>query len=164
MASPIRIARQEDGGLTYAVALPPEALPPVTPRALRLAWEAARAGAAAHRWGPPRRLLFRRAGGEVTEIVIADRDAACWAEAVDGIAGLGSLGGLALCLRLLALVEVMGRAAWLAGLFDLGAEGVELHPALLRAAAELPLDAGARFDEAGLRRLLSRPLAAGASA
>jgi hypothetical protein len=36
-----------------------------------------------------------------------------------------------------------------------------LHPALLRAAATMPLDGAARFDEGGLRRLLSRPLPQG---
>jgi hypothetical protein len=58
----------------------------------------------------------------------------------------------------------MGRAAFLAGLFDIGPGGVELHPALLRAAATMPLDAGARFDAEALRRLLSRQIASGVSA
>ena len=95
---------------------------------------------------------------------IADRDARCWAEAVDRGADLGTLAGLALCLRLLALVEVMSRATWLAGMFDVTAEGVDLHPALLRAAAAMPLDSAARFDAEALRRLLSRGIAARASA
>jgi hypothetical protein len=43
-------------------------------------------------------------------------------------------------------------------------QGIELHPELLRAAAAMPLDAAARFDETGLRRLLSRPIPSGASA
>lgn len=167
MPTPIRVARRaEDGALTYAVALPPERLPPVRPRDLIDAWDAARAAAGARRWGPPRTLLFRRDDdGGTTQIAIADRDASCWAEAVDRAAGLETLGGLALCLRLLALVEVMTRASWLAGLFDVTPDGgIELHPALLRAAAAMPLDAAARFDEAGLRGLLSRPIAAGAPA
>jgi hypothetical protein len=44
------------------------------------------------------------------------------------------------------------------------AEGVELHPSLLRAAASMPLDSGARFDAEALRGLLSRALPARASA
>jgi hypothetical protein len=162
--APIRVAGSGDGSLTYAIALPPEALPAVTPAALLGAWDAARAHATAGAWGPPRELLFRREDGGATRIAIADRDACSWAEAIDHGADLSTLGGLALCLRLLALVEVMGRSAWLAGLFTVTAEGVALHPALLRAAASMPLDAGARFDAEVLRGLLSRALPAGAPA
>jgi hypothetical protein len=43
-------------------------------------------------------------------------------------------------------------------------QGIELHPTLLRAAAAMPLDAAARFDETGLKRLLSRSIPSGASA
>ncbi|MBR0678999.1 hypothetical protein GXW74_00735 [Roseomonas eburnea] len=144
--------------------MPPEALPAVAPRDLEAAWEQARAAAAAERWGAPRRLLFQRRDGSPQELLLADADAACWAEAVDARHDLGTLSGLSLCLRLLALVEVMTRARWLAGLYSLTAEGIELHPALLRAAAAMPLDAAARFDERDLRRLLSRPIPSGVPA
>ena len=164
MPPPIRVARAPDGVLAYAIPLPPESLPAVAPRDLEAAWDSARAAAAAERWGPPRRLLFRRPDGSAQELLLADADAACWAEAVDAAHDLGTLGGLSLCLRLLALVEVMTRAPWLRGLYSLGAEGIELHPALLRAAAAMPLDGAARFDETGLRRLLSRPIPSGVSA
>ncbi|WP_240048227.1 hypothetical protein [Crenalkalicoccus roseus] len=153
-----------DGTLTYAIPLPPERLPAVPPAELLVAWDLARQAARLHRWGPRRELLFVRAGGEVTRITIADSDAGCWAEAIDAARGLGTLSGLSLCLRLLALVEVLTRAPWLSGLFDVTTEGIDLHPALLRAAATMPLDAGARFDEGGLRRLLSRPLPWGSAA
>jgi hypothetical protein len=160
----IRVAEDAQGGLAYAIPCPPETLPAVRPEALLAAWQAARAAAAAGRWGPPRTLLFRREAAEPTVLAIADRDARCWAEAVDRGADLGTLPGLALCLRLLALVEVMGRADWLIGLFDVTPQGVDLHPALLRAAAMMPLDPGARFDAEAMRRLLSRGLPARASA
>ena len=144
---------------------PPERLPPVSPTALLAAWEAARAGARAGTWGPPRHLLFRRADGGATRLDIADRDARAWAEAVDrGGADLATLAGLSLCLRLLALVDGMARFGFLAGMFDVTAEGIDLHPALLRAAATVPLDAGARFDADAFRRLLSRGLPARAPA
>ena len=163
MPTPIRVARAPDGVLAYAIPLPPESLPAVAPRDLEGAWDRARAAASAERWGAPRRLLFRRADGSAQELLLADADAACWAEAVDAAHDLGTLGGLALCLRLLALVDVMTRAPWLRGMYSLGAEGIEFHPALLRAAAAMPLDGAARFDETGLRRLLSRPIPSGVS-
>ena len=160
----IGVAEDASGALAYAIPCPPESLPAVPAGALLAAWDAARAAAAAGRWGPPRTLVFRRDDAEPTVLAIADRDARCWAEAVDRRADLGTLAGLALCLRLLALVEVMGRAQWLAGMFDVTPQGVDLHPALLRAAATMPLDSGARFDAEALRRLLSRGIAARASA
>jgi hypothetical protein len=163
MPSPIRVARAPDGVRADAIPIPPEALPAVAPRDLDAAWDRARAAAAAERWGAPRRLLFLRDGGAAQEMLLADADAACWAEAVDAAHDLGTLAGLSLCLRLLALVEVMTRARWLRGLYALTAEGIDLHPALLRAAATMPLDAAARFDETGLRRLLSRPIPSGVS-
>jgi hypothetical protein len=160
----IRVAEDASGALAYAIPFPPEKLPPVRPAALLGAWQAARAGAAAGRWGPPRTLMFARGESEPTVLAIADRDARCWAEAVDRDADLSTLGGLALCLRLLALVELLPRAAWLAGMFTLTAEGIDLHPALLRAVASMPLDPAARFDAEALRGLLSRGLPARASA
>lgn len=156
-AHAIRMAEDEAGGLAYAVPCPPEALPAVRPSALLAAWRAAHARARAGGSGPPRTLVFAgRAGAAPRRLRLADRDARAWAEAVDRAAGLGSLGGLALCLRLLALVEVLVRERALDRFHVLGPEGIEIHPALLRAAATLPLDAGARFDAAALRRLLSR--------
>lgn len=163
MTAPIRVAEGPDGALAYAIAVPPEALPAVRPRDLLRAWEIARAAAAAGSWGPPRLLRFARPDGGATDLALADADAACWAEAIDALAGLATLPGMALCLRLLALVEVLGRAKWMAGMFAIGPDGAEFHPALLCAAAEQPLDAAARFDEAALRLVLSRTLSPGVS-
>ncbi|TDH64137.1 hypothetical protein E2C06_01960 [Dankookia rubra] len=163
MPGPIRIARTHAGALTYAVPLPPERLPAVAPADLLAAWSLARRAAALELWGPPRLLRFDRPDGEATEIAIADADAGCWAEAIDEGYGLQTLPGLALCLRLLALVEILARVPALAPLFDVTPDGIELHPALLDAAATLPLDAGARFDETAIRRLLSRRLPPGAA-
>jgi len=156
----IRVAEDPEGGLAYAVPCPPEALPAVPPRALGAAWRAAHDRARAGAWGPPRTLIFARGDAPPSTLALADRDACAWAEAVDRDADLATLGGLALCLRLLALVEVMARAAWLRPLYALGPEGAELHPALLGAAATLPLDGAARFDAEALRGLLSGRLAA----
>lgn len=158
-AAPIATYRAPDGLVTHAVTMPPERLPAVAPGDLLAAWALARRAAALHRWGPPRQVLFAPPGpGEAaTRIAIADADAGCWAEAIDAEMGIDTLAGLALCLRLLALIEVLTRAEpWLGALFEVTSDGIELHPALLRAAATMPLDGAARFDESGLRRLLSR--------
>jgi hypothetical protein len=151
----IRVTEDAAGALVHLVSIPPEAVPPVHAAALLTAWEAARAAATAGRWGPPRRFMFEREHGSATVLELADRDARCWAAAVDRLADLGTPRGLALCLRLLALIDAMAAMPWLADMFEVTAQDVDLHPALLRAAATLPLDAGARFDAAALRGLLS---------
>jgi hypothetical protein len=178
--NPIRVARAPDGTLTYALALAPPELPPVTPRALQNAWDTARDAirqadarrhpavidpiwpdASASRFGPPRLLLFQPpTAAEPTRLAIADRDASAWADAIDSAHGLDSLHGMTLCLRLLALVDAMARLKWLVPMFSFSGGGITLHPALLAAAATMSLDAGARFDEGGLKRVLSRPLPA----
>jgi hypothetical protein len=154
----VRIHPGPAGALLYEVPLGPEALPPVAARDLIGAWDAARAAAERERWGEARAVLFRRAGGEATELVIADADARCWAAAVDQAVGLDSLYGLALCFRLLGLIELLATAPWARGLFDVAPEGTTLHPALLAAAARAPLAADGRFDQAGIRRALATRL------
>lgn len=90
---------------------------------------------------------------------LADPDARCWAGAVDTTVGIHTRYGLSLCLRLLALVDLLARAGWASGVLRFAPDGAELHPALLRAAASVPLTAEARFDEAGFRAFLGRRLA-----
>ena len=156
---PIRIARTRDGTLTYLVDLPPEALPPVRGRDLAAAWDHAREAASDAAWGAARLFRFRRPDGSVTDLALSDEDARCWAGAVDAAVGIGTSYGLSLCLRLLALVDLLSRAPWTAGLFQLGRDGATLHPALLATAAETQLTAEARFDETRFRARLARPLA-----
>ncbi|WP_245615237.1 hypothetical protein [Muricoccus aerilatus] len=139
----------------YAIPFAPEATPAVAPRSLLSAWDAARDAASAALEGPPR--AFRFAGDPSLDLLLEDRDACCWAEALDRRIGLDHVQGIAVLLRLLALLEVMGRAPWMRGLFDIGRDGTVLHPDLLRAAATQPLDGAARFDEDGLRHRLARP-------
>ena len=75
---------------------------------------------------------------------------------------------MSLCLRLLALVDLLARERWTAPLFRLTRAGSELDPTLLRVAAVAPLNHEARFDETPFRALvaprLASPLAAGACA
>lgn len=143
--------------MTYLVNAPPERLPPVTPRDLELAWEAARAAALAETGGPA--LLFRFLRGEdetPLDMALTDNDARCWAEAVDASRGLDTPAGMSLCLRLLALIDLLARERWASGHVSLRRDGAEIDAALLRAAAELALNREARFDAAKLHARLSR--------
>lgn len=152
----IRTEILPSGALRHEVAVLPAALPAVAPAALEAAWEVARAAADAGLWGPARLLVF----SDQASIALTDPDAACWAEAMARHVGLDSLPGLSLCLRLLALVDVLGRAAWLRGMFSLGPDGAEFHPALLAAAAAAPLAATGGFEDGALRGMLGRTLPA----
>ena len=75
---------------------------------------------------------------------------------MDGTLGLRNSYGLAVCLRLLALVDLLARVRWADSLCPLKRDGAELHPSLLGVAASEPLTADARFDEAGFRSRLAR--------
>jgi len=155
----IRVGTSPDGSVTYLVALPPEALPPVGKRDLELAWHTARRAALQQHWGVIRGFRFNRPDGTHTDLALADPDAACWVGAIDLSVGLGTNHGLSLCLRLLALIELLAHARWARPLFTLNRGGADLHPALLRTAATLPLTREARFDEAGFRARLTRYVA-----
>jgi len=174
----IRVGAAPDGTLTYLVDVPPEALPPVRQRDLAAAWDAARdtaiavgAGSAqgSAAWGTARLFRFLRADGTHTDLALADQDACCWAGAVDGTVGMHTRYGLSLCLRLLALVDLLARARWATDLFSLRRDGARIHPTVLRAAAESPLTPDARFDESGFRAelqtlALAAPFSPGAPA
>lgn len=155
----VRASRLPGGGMAYAVSLPPQHMPAVRHADLARAWDAAREAASRGQQGDAREILFRHDDGTVTRLALADHDARCWAGAVDALARLGTLQGMALCLRLLALVELLSRSPELALLFRLEAGRASLHPALLRAAATLALNEAAGFDEAALRRQLPLGLA-----
>jgi len=154
----VRIHPGPAGALLYEVPLGPESLPAVASRDLIGAWHAARAAAEREAWGEARAVLFRRTEGSATELVIADADARCWAAAVDHAVGLDTLYGLALCFRLLGLIELLATCAWARGLFEVTPDGTVLHPALLAAVARMPLEADGRFDHAGIRRALATRL------
>jgi hypothetical protein len=151
-----------DGTLTYFVDRAPSELPAVRGRDLLLAWEMARDAAHRAAWSTARAFRFQRPDGSWTDLALRDPDARCWAGAVDRAVGMQTGYGLSVCLRLLALVDLLARAPWAAGLVDLDPAGAELHPALLRLAAETRLTDDAGFDEPGFRtRLQSLPAMAG---
>lgn len=152
----IRVAETADGMMTYLVSEAPEALPPVQARDLERAWDQARTAAIAAVDGPPLLFRFRSGADEACDLALTDTDARCWARAVDAASGLDTLAGLSVCLRLLALVELMGRVPWAAGRVALKADGAEIDADLLRAAAAQPLNREARFDAQQLQARLSR--------
>jgi hypothetical protein len=154
--TPIQVGAAPDGSLTYLVNLPPEALPPVTSRDLERAWYAARRAALAEQWGAVRVFRFRRADGGHSDLVLADRDASCWAGALDAMYGMSTRRGLSLCLRLLALVDLLAHAPWAVPLLRLARDGAEPDPVLLQVAATEPLTHEARFDQTGFRDRLAR--------
>ncbi|MGI4950656.1 MAG: hypothetical protein ACRYGM_02535 [Janthinobacterium lividum] len=147
----IQVGQAPDGTLTYLVDRPLAALPPVRSRDLAAAWDSARAAAIETLWGAARRFRFRRGDGSFADLELQDRDARCWAEAVEITTGLQTPYGLALCLRLLALVDLLAHASWTASLCRVRRGGAELHPALLRMAASAELTDDACFDETGFR-------------
>jgi hypothetical protein len=154
LSASVRVGVGPDGSTTYLVDMPPESLPPVHRRDLERAWYAARGAALAHRWGVIRGFRFHRPDGSHTDLALADADASCWAGAVDATVGMGNSYGLSLCLRLLALIDLLAHASWATSLYRLERDGAELHPILLRAAATARLTPEARFDEPSFRRRL----------
>jgi hypothetical protein len=152
----IAVAAAPDGSLIYAVPGPPAALPAVHARDLLACWTAAHRLAASGAWGKRRQFRFVTDAAAI-DIALADADACCWADAVDACAGLQTRYGLSLCLRLLALVDLLTRSARARALVAFDAGEAELHPALIAAAAAIPLDQQARFCETAL---LAGPAAA----
>ena len=142
----------DDGTELHLVPLAPEALPLVQKRDLEQAWDAAREAARVGREGVGRG--FRFANGRI--FALHDRDARSWAMAVDAIADLSTAHGVSLCIRLLALIDLIGRAGWLAPFVRLtSASGACLDGGLLRAAAITRLTPEAGLDETALRNLLT---------
>lgn len=143
----IEVGVAADGTRIYRVGMPPDALPPVTRRDLENAWERARAAALAERWGPPRLFRFQRPDGGSTDLALADSDACCWASAIDRVVGMDTPYGLSLCLRLLALIDLLAAVPWAREMVTLRRDGADFDAGLLAAAAQQPLTRDARFDQ-----------------
>ena len=150
----IQVAETPDGTLTYVIDQVPGDLPPVRGRDLLQAWDLAREAAHRTAWSTARAFRFRRPDGGWTDLALRDIDAQCWAGAVDRSVGMHTGYGLSVCMRLLALVDLLGRAPWAAALVRLDRQGAALDPALLRLAAETRLTDDACFDEPGFRACL----------
>jgi hypothetical protein len=144
------------GEILHIIDQPAAQLPSVTRRDLEQAWDAAQAGGA---HGPSRAFRFAAAGAAPggapgVELVLTDADATAWAGALDQVMDLSTTRGVSICLRLLALVEAMGRAEPLRRFFAPSRRSFEIHPALLQAAALAPLNETSGFDETALLTLL----------
>ena len=150
----VSIGATSDGTLTYRIATTPGDLPPVLVRDLLHAWDHAREAARRAIWSVGRIFRFEAPDGTTTDLALQDEDARCWAGAVDRTLGMQTSYGVSVCLRLLALVDLIAQAAWAAAMVDFEADGADLHPALVRAVAEARLTADARFDETRLRAAL----------
>ena len=153
MPPQVQAAQMPDGTEVHLLDHPPGDLPPVYARDLAAAWDAARHAALQARHGTARQFRFRHPDGTTTALALNDQDAACWAGAT--AQGLQTTYGVSLCLRLLALVELLARAPALRAYMTLHRTGADLHPALLRAAAAAALNNDARFDEDRIRTHLA---------
>jgi hypothetical protein len=149
----IEVAATANGTLTYLIHDSPRGLPAVRLRDLAAAWDSAREAALRHDWGPLRAFRFAAPDGSTTDLALSDPDASVWANAVDRTLGIASPYGLSVCLRLLALVDLLAEP-WARGLFTLRRDGAELHPGLLRLAAEAKLTEEGRFDGLAFRARL----------
>lgn len=138
----------------------PDALPAVHPGDLVRAWDAATVAAELGLeadWTDAAGVTFRGPGGELT-MLFEDVDARVWVAGINRMVGLDTPHGIALCFRLLALIELMATAGWMRPLFELGGpDGPDIHPALFRVAAAMPLGHDARFNGCEFERRV-RPL------
>ena len=129
-------------------------MPPVTTRDLEQAWDAARIAALSSDRAARREFSFCGADGRIATFDLDDRDARLWAGAVDRLSDLATLRGISLCLRLLALIDLMANSPWAFGFMTSKRDGARVDRSLLQAAARADLTEEARFDEASLRRIL----------
>ncbi len=152
----IEVSATANGTLTYLIHGAPACLPPVLRRDLLAAWEAARAAALAAPdfAGRSRAFRFARPDGGITDLALSDRDARCWAQAVDSRLDIASPYGLSVCLRLLALIDLLAAFPWARAHVALHPAGADVKPGLLRLAAEAKLTEEARFDAAAFRTRL----------
>jgi hypothetical protein len=153
MSRPVEVGAAADGTLIYLIHFEPSELPAVRTRDILLAWDLAREAANRAIHGTARAFRFRRADGGWTDLALHQRDAACWAGAVDRAVGMETSYGLAVCLRLLALIDLLARSPWAHDMVDLSREA-KLHPTLLRLAAEARLTDEAGFDSYGFQQSL----------
>jgi hypothetical protein len=139
------------GEILHLVPHAAPALPAVTKRDLEQAWELAQTATSSPH---ARTIRFAQPETQPLDLRLADTDAASWATAIDRVKNLSTAHGLSVLLRLLALVDLMANAPWLRAWFTLTRAGMDIHPALLQAAALSPLTPTGGFVETALGALL----------
>jgi hypothetical protein len=142
----------DDGTELHLIPMAPQALPRVQKRDLEQAWEAATDAARAGFDGPRRGFRF----AEGASLALNDRDARSWAAAIDRAADLSTAHGVSVCLRLLALIDLIGRASWLTPFVRAarGRDSAWFDGGLLQAASITRLTAAGGLDEAAMRAML----------
>jgi len=151
----LRTETAADGKILHLIPHLPTALPAVTKRDLEQAWEAANEAASSPVMPAAiHGFRFLKAAGAPLDLMLTDTDASSWAAAIDAIADLSTLHGVSVCLRLMALIDLMARADWIRLWFTLTRAGLTFHPALLTAAALTPLTESGGFAETALQALL----------
>jgi len=157
----IEVAPAANGTLTYLIQGSPASLPPILRKDLLAAWEEAREAALAPAQpGAPRAFRFARPDGATIDLALSDPDARCWAHALDRRLPIASPYGLSVCLRLLALIDLLAAAPWARAHVALRPSGADLTPQLVRLAAQAKLTDDACFDETAFRARLAPILAA----
>lgn len=158
----MRQSRVEErrSGRVHHLPLSPERLPAVAGRDLRRAFAAAREAALSGAAHPPR--LFCFSGGEAEGagpaedranilLFVDDASACAWIGGVERAFGLSSPYALALCFRLLALIDLLSRHPAAQRLCRReGRGGIALPERLFHAAAIMPLDSHGQFRESEL--------------
>ncbi|OYY04539.1 MAG: hypothetical protein B7Y73_03965 [Acidocella sp. 35-58-6] len=158
MPAVIRTEYGPAGEVLHLIPHPASQLPNVTKRDLEQAWDAARANALnASAAKTAHGFRFMQPGVSPLDLALTDPDAANWTEAIDRVADLGTAHGISVCLRVLALFQLMANATWTRPWFTFAHGGLEFHPALLQAAALAPLTPTGGFAETALRALLPLP-------
>lgn len=147
-------ATAPDGTLTYLMHHGPADLLPVRGRDIGAALDRARVTGQPSARVDARAFRFQKSEEDWTSITLDDADARRWAAAVDHVIGLQTSYGVSVCLRLLALVELLLRVPWARRFVAPGPHGLDVAPVLLKLAAEAQLADDGRFDEAGFHAQL----------
>ena len=156
-------SRDASGRITILVTCPIQDLPAVRPAELKQAWDTA---SVAVRQGlrltdnDPYGLAFKDRSGQSVDLIFHDSDAHLWAVAIHRAFDLSTIKGLSLCLRMLALYQLMAGQSWARCCFKVDKNRpITIENRLLREAALTNLTETGGFDQAALKRQIGVDLA-----
>ena len=148
--------QRPDGRKMVCAPFGAQALPPVGISDLGKAWEVASMAAEdglVTEDTDPEGVVFKDKYGDAIQLEFDDFDALCWATAINRSYGLTTVKGLSLCLRMLALYQVMAESPWALTFFTFDRKNrLKIDKALMAAAAVTQLTADGRFDADGIQR------------